>query len=181
MGLQLNRSKTQLISRDRQSQERILDAFLDLSTEDSNGAEILGSPIGDISEVSMALQGKSNHLELLGERVRDLPAHKGFFLLKHSWQSRRFFSYILRTAPCYLSSHLLVYDNLLRRILTDITNVHLEQDTTWLQATLPTSNGGTGIRRASQLAPSAFLASAAGCSDLACMLYSANRLPPYFI
>ena len=68
-------------------------------------------------------------------------------------------------------------DNLLRRLLSDITNVHLEQDTTWLQATLPTSNGGTGIRRASQLAPSAFLASAAGCSDLACCILPTDCPP----
>ena len=126
--------------------------------------------------MSKALQGKSNLLELLGERVRDLPAHEGFCLLKHSLAIPKIV-FLLRTAPCYLSSQLLVYDYLLRRLLSDITNVHLEQDTTWLQATLPTSNGGTGIRRASQMAPSAFLASAAGCSDLACCILPTDCSP----
>ena len=182
MGLQLNRSKTQLISKDGQSQERILDVFSDLSTEDSNGAQILGSPIGDISKVSKALQGKSNLLaiELLSERVHDLPAHEGFFLFKHSLAIPKIL-FLLWTAPCYLSSQLLVYDNLLRRLLSDITNVHLEQDTTWLQAALPTSNGGTGTCKAAQLAPSAFLAGL-GCGMFRpCLLHSANRLPPNFI
>ena len=35
-----------------------------------------------------------------------------------------------------------------------------------MQATLPVRDGGLGVRRAAQLAPSAFLASAAGCSSL---------------
>ena len=41
-----------------------------------------------------------------------------------------------------------------------------EDDSTWLQATLPVKLGGLGIRNAVQLAPSAFLASAAASSDL---------------
>ena len=36
----------------------------------------------------------------------------------------------------------------------------------WLQASLPVSEGGLGMRSAAQLAPSAFLASAAGCASL---------------
>ena len=54
-------------------------------------------------------------------------------------------------------------------MLGDITNVCLEEDGTWTQASLPV----IGIRRAAQLAPSAFLASAAGCSELV-----AQILPP---
>ena len=37
---------------------------------------------------------------------------------------------------------------------------------TWLQASLPVRSGGIGIRSAIQLAPSAYLASAAGCKDI---------------
>jgi len=44
----------------------------------------------------------------------------------------------------------------------------------WLQASLPARAGGIGIRRAAQLAPSAFLASAAGSSDLVRQI-----LPPH--
>ena len=171
MGLHLNRSKTQLISRDMPSQDRILDSFPDLATEDPNRADVLGAPIGHISEVTNTLQKKTKLLELMGERLHDLPAHEGLFLLKHSLALPKIL-FLLRTT-CFFSPQLSVYDNLLRKLLSEITNIHLGEDNTWLQATLPTRNGGTGIRRASQLAPSAFLASAAGCSELVCCI-----LPP---
>ena len=57
--------------------------------------------------------------------------------------------------------------------MRDITNVCLEEDETWTQASLPVGAGGIGVRRAAQLAPSAFLAFAAGCSELV-----AQILPP---
>ena len=44
--------------------------------------------------------------------------------------------------------------------------MNLDNDSAWLQASLPVRWGGIGIRRTVQLAPSAFLASAAGCSEL---------------
>ena len=59
-----------------------------------------------------------------------------------------------------------MYDDLLRSVLSSITNVSMKKESVWFQATLPVAMGGLGIRRAVQLAPSAFLASAAGCSDL---------------
>ena len=39
-----------------------------------------------------------------------------------------------------------------------------------MQASLPVRNGGLGVRRASSLAPSAFLASAAGTHDLQALI-----------
>ena len=41
-----------------------------------------------------------------------------------------------------------------------------EEDTAWIQATLPIKFGGLGYRRGVQLAPSAYLASAARSADL---------------
>ena len=83
--------------------------------------------------------------------------------------------YILRTAPCFLSAHIDAYDSLLRSFLSDIINVSLVDDSTRLQASLPVGIGGIGIRRAAQLAPSAFLASAAGSSNLVRQI-----LPPHY-
>ena len=74
--------------------------------------------------------------------------------------------YILRTAPCFLSEQLEVFDGALRSILSQVLNIDLDQDMAWLQASLPVRAGGLGVRRAAQLAPSAYLASAAGCSAL---------------
>ena len=45
----------------------------------------------------------------------------------------------------------------------------------WLQASLPVKSGGLGIRSAVHLAPSAFLASFAGCRELTFTI-----LPPHF-
>ena len=55
---------------------------------------------------------------------------------------------------------------MLRSLLSSILNINLDHDGSWLQATLPVRAGGLGVRRAVQLAPSAFLSSAAGCSSL---------------
>lgn len=75
--------------------------------------------------------------------------------------------YTLRTSPCFLSPYIHTYDQTLKSIVSGITNVHFaEGDQTWLQASLPVNCGGLGIRSAVQLAPSAYLASAAASSDL---------------
>ena len=58
-----------------------------------------------------------------------------------------------------------MYDNLLKTILCDVINVQLDE-VSWSQAFLPIRFGGIDIRRTAQLAPAAFLTSAAGCSDL---------------
>ena len=50
--------------------------------------------------------------------------------------------------------------------------------TLWIQSTLPVCHGGLGIRSAVQLAPSAFLASAAASSGLAHLILPANMQPP---
>ena len=65
------------------------------------------------------------------------------------------------SSPCLES-----FDQELRFIMSAVFNISLEEASTWSQATLPVGFGGLGIRRAVKLAPSAFLASAAGCEDL---------------
>ena len=128
-----------------------------------DGAYLLGSPIGSVEGIGIAIQRKSDQLRLMGDRLHLLHSHDAL-LLRHSFSIPKIL-YILRSAPCFLSASLEAYDNLLRDILSDITNVCLE-NSVWAQASLPVRAGGLGVRRASQLAPSAFLASAAGCSEL---------------
>ena len=75
--------------------------------------------------------------------------------------------YILRSSPCFLSSQLEEFNHLQRSILSDSANIDLvNNNSAWAQALLPVQSGGLGIRCAVQLATSAFLASAAGSSDL---------------
>ena len=73
---------------------------------------------------------------------------------------------ILHTAPCFLSPELTGFDTLFHRVLCTILNASMEDELAWLEATLPVSCGGIGIRRSVQLAPSAYLASTSGCSEL---------------
>ena len=76
-------------------------------------------------------------------------------------------TYMLQTAPCFLSPELQAYDELLRSVTSSITNISFQDsDPAWTQALLPVKHGGLRIRSAIQLAPSAFLASAAGSSGL---------------
>jgi len=71
----------------------------------------------------------------------------------------------LRVAPCSGHAASQKFNNLLRECVCTITNNDFT-DVQWMQA----RNGGLGVRRVSSLAPSAFLASAAGTRDLQDMI-----------
>jgi len=165
LGLELNRSKSELICRDDRIREDMLGRVPGLKEVSADTADILGSPIGNTECIDKALQEKIEMLRRMGDRLDLLQSHDALLLLRHSFSMPKVL-YTLRTAPCFLSSLTEAYDNLLRSILCSITNVCLDDENAWHQATLPVKTGGIGIRRATQLAPSAFLASAAGCSDL---------------
>ena len=109
----------------------------------------------------------------MGERLGLLCSHDALTLLRHCSSLPKVL-YTLRTAPCFLSCHLQSFDDLVRSILSHIVNVSLDNDSAWLQASLPVKAGGIGIRRSTQLARSSYLTSAAGCSDLV-----QHILPPY--
>ena len=101
----------------------------------------------------------------MGKRLSGLRSQDALCLLRHSFAIPKVL-FILRSAPCFLSNKLEAFDGLLRSLLSSILNINLDHDGFWLQATLPVHAGGFGVRRAVQLAPSAFLASAAGCTSL---------------
>ena len=73
--------------------------------------------------------------------------------------------YILRTAD-YCDNELLTqFDTIVSNGLSTILNCELSGDQI-LKASLPVKPGGLGFRSSSSLAPSAFLASAAGTEEL---------------
>ena len=73
----------------------------------------------------------------MGDRLQHLSAHDAILLLKHSFAIPKLL-YCLRTAPCFRSPRLQKYDDLLKKIVSGITNVHFsEGDPAWTQATLP--------------------------------------------
>ena len=93
-----------------------------------------------------------------------MSSHDAFILLRSSFSVRRLM-HTLRCVRCAGHPSLTVFDNLLREGISSITN-SLLSDIQWLQASHRIRYGGLGIRRATSLALSAFLASAASTSDL---------------
>ena len=161
LGLLLNQHKSEVICEARSTREYILSSIPGASVTASSDACLLGSPIGDIDSVSSSIAEKIRLLGIMGERLQHL------LLLRHSFAIPKLL-YTLRTSPCFLSPNLALYDDRLRSTVGAITNINFEPNTpAWTQASLPVKYGGLGFRSAVQLAPSAFMASAAASSDLA--------------
>ena len=93
-------------------------------------------------------------------RLHLLQSHDALNLLSNSVSVPKLF-YTLRTLECSDNPQLLKFDKLQRKCITDVININMN-DIQWTQATLPVKDGGLGIRSVTVLAPSAFLASAAG-------------------
>ena len=152
----------------------VLRSIPDLIPIHPKDASFLGAPIGNTNSINSAIVSKCNDLRTVGERLPHFQKHDSLLLLRHSFAIPKIL-YVLRVSPCFRSPELGTFDNLLRRTTSAILNVDLSADRSWFQATLPISKGGIGIRRAVQLAPSAFLASAAGCHSL-CLKILPSRL-----
>ena len=166
LGLQLNRGKTELICTDPVSRKVFLSAFPDVKSVDPECAVLLGSPIGNSNSVDVFIKEKINLLKVLGDRLCLLHVQDAIILLRNSLAIPKVL-HLLRTAPCCLSSTLQDFDQLLKSLLGKISNIDFhENEPAWLQATLPVSYGGLGIRSVVHLAPSAFLASADGSANL---------------
>ena len=109
----------------------------------------------------------------MGERLQHLSTQDALLLLRNSFAIPKLL-YTIRSSPSFLSPSLQRYDETIRSIVSDITNINFDE-TAWTQASLPVKPGGLGIRSSVELAPSAFLASAAANSDL-----THHILPPRF-
>ena len=157
LGLMLNVQKCELITCSSTIRDSILSVSPQLQVTMPDSVSLLGSLLGDIDCISDTIQLKVSNLETMGIRLQRMHAHDALQLLWHSFTLPKMM-HILRTAPCFLSSCLTSYDDLLRSILSGIVNVNfLENDLTWTQATLPVKCGGLGIRSTVQLAPSRLL------------------------
>lgn len=166
IGLCLNQQKSEIICEDPVTRGTILVAFPGAKVVDPLVACLLGSPLAGEDFVSETLQEKVASLRILGGRLEYIAAHDAILLLRNSFAIPKLL-YLLRTTPCFQSPILAVYDSTLKSIVSNITNTcFANDDPAWTQATLPVRLGGLGIRSAVQLAPSAFLASAAAALDL---------------
>ena len=164
LGLQLNRDKSEVICDDSTTRSAMLRAVPGLSVTERDHATLLGSPIGTASGIQDTILKRTKSLQTLGSRLQLLRAHNAFCLLRNALAIPKVL-YILRTSPCFLVPALHDFDSLLRSLLGTILNVNLS-DSAWTQASLPVRVGGLGVCSTTQLAPSAYLASAAGCAQL---------------
>ena len=153
LGLQLYRTKYELVCEDPVTRDFMLRAAPGHQVVDMNHTEILGSPIGSKRSVYEVINEKIRLLGIMGER------------LCHSLAIPKIL-HVFRSSPFFVSPNLEDFDDLLRRMLSDIINVCLESSSAWLQASLPVSTGGIGIGSTAQLALSAYLAFAAGYAEL---------------
>ena len=85
---------------------------------------LLGAPILEGKAVNTALQVKIRELERSIERLSLLQAHDALCLLKNALAMPKL-QYILRTSPCAGNPLLSAFDDVLRRGLSKILNVDL--------------------------------------------------------
>ena len=145
LGLFLNNEKSEIITTSNSSLSSLLSLLPGACPVAPSQATLLGSPIGDESCVSLAIMDKVDALQRMGNRLCYLSAHDALTLLRSSFAIPRLL-YLLRSAPCFSSSSLAVYDSVLMSILIEVTNTQLEANgVAWLQASLPVKFGGLGV------------------------------------
>ena len=137
----------------------------------AGGIDFLGSPIWGSPEFLSAFVGSVvDRVSALQERLRDLGDPQVELHLLRSCLGVCKLNHLLRTIPpgC-VDSELLRFDDNLRHSLSSICNASIS-DQSWLQATLPCSLGGLGLRGAYRASSAAFLgcciSSFALCSQL---------------
>jgi hypothetical protein len=173
IGLKLNLKKCEFISASGQSVEPIFSDFIHL---DPQNASLLGAPLTAGQAMDAMLNSRCEDLTRAISKLKLIAAHDALLLLRASFSAPKLM-HTLRSSPCAGHPSLDSFDQLLRSCVSSITNTDLTEQQ-WNQATLPVRNGGLGVRRVSSLAPSAFLASAAGTRDLQALILSkCNNCP----
>ena len=120
IGLHLNKVKSEIICASPEISDPIASCLPGAKIVDPSKATLLGSPIGDMSSVSDALTSKVKQLKKMGERLQLLSARDAILFLRHSFSLPKLL-YNLRTAPCFPSPVLQVYDDLLKSTLRGTT------------------------------------------------------------
>ena len=164
IGLEMNRAKCEISGHNSMTRDKFAEQGLTFKDININSVCLLGAPLIPGAAVDNVLVNKREELSLLVSRLTRMPAHDGLFLLCNIMSMPRLL-YTLRSTPCTGSPELERYDKLLKDSLSSTLNIAI-CDRTWKQASLPVRWGGLGIRSAVSLAPSAYIASAAGAANL---------------
>ncbi|OWA54844.1 hypothetical protein BV898_19237 [Hypsibius exemplaris] len=124
---------------------------------------LLGAPLL-LEGISTAMDIKTATLRLLASRLGMLPAHQALFILRNCLSTPKVL-YMLRCSLAWFRPDKLeAFDEVLRSSVEGITNTAMTP-MVWRQATLPVSRGGLGIRKTSELAYPAYLASVHASKD----------------
>ena len=161
VGLKLNINKCELIT---SASAVIPPSLACIKRVDPSIATLLGSPLQSSTAMREELERQVSRLQVATERLKYLQSHDAMVILRHSMSMPKLL-YTLRSSCCVGQPALADFDNQLRSCLSQLLNVSLD-DQQWAQASLPVGDGGFGIRSATHLAPSAYLASASGSTAL---------------
>ena len=181
LGLILNRSKSELVNlgldesaflRETQCIKSILENVSFVKKED---VILLGSPL-TTTAIRPQFQHKLSIFKAMTEKLSLLDRHPAYFLLKNCFSMPKLM-YLLRSSPTFQHPDLLAdFDDCLKSCATDICNVSFD-DIGWIQATLPIRMGGIGLRRASDLALPAYLASISASQSLISEITQPDHIP----
>ena len=118
IGLELNVSKCESISRSQDHPEQNFQGFLEIAPED---ACLLGAPLGTGRALNTALSSKMLLPASCYLRDKVLPSHDALILFRSSFSVPRLM-HTLRSVPCSGHSSLTVYDNVWREGISSVTN-----------------------------------------------------------
>src|SRR6218665_2171163 len=169
MGLTLNRSKCEVITRNNISISH--DALRDFKQIEVKEAQLLGAPLSSETALQQCLKARTEELEECLSKLALIARQDALLILRSLLGSPKMI-HTLRCHPSNKHPELETYDTNLRRGLEQILNVSLND----LQWTLKMD--GLGIRRASSLALPAFLASAASTLPLQTLILTSINLIP---
>ena len=127
VALCLNTQKSEIICNNSFTREANNMMFPGAQLIDPSSSCLLSSPHGDVDCISGALREKISSLEVMGERLKQISVHDGIFLLRNSFSIPKLL-YVLRSSHCFLSSTLITYDDILKSIVSNITNILFGDD-----------------------------------------------------
>ena len=149
--------------------------LLNVSFVEKEDVILLGSPL-TTTAIRPQFQHKLSIFKAMTEKLSLLDRHPAYFLLKNCFSMPKLI-YLLRSSPTFQHPDLLAdFDNCLKSCATDICNVSFD-DIGWIQATLPIRIGGIGLRRASDLALPAYLASISASQSLISEIIQPDHIP----
>ena len=127
VGLKLNLMKSELITDNAPSGEALLSVASESQVVPLSESTLLGTPIGGDELVDSTIITKIKSLELMGERLQILSSYDALLILRHSLAIPKVL-YLLRTAPCFRSQQLEVFNQVLRNILSEVLNIDLSEE-----------------------------------------------------